>query len=172
VWVSYLQDTMIKILKLYCHRFHLNWLNPQSLVMFQVRNYTSIFHCMVIKINPHIIFHNILWRADSSSCPQLLIHHYTQLRAAVPSLTHTSSDVRLKNKDVMTFTFWLSFFSFLGWGDTESTWYVAHKLAYCTSPGWYMMNVEKSVEWELAGETEVFGENLLQCHFVHHKSQI
>jgi hypothetical protein len=33
-----------------------------------------------------------------------------------------------------------------------------------------MMNVEQSLEWELAGETEVFGENLLQCHFFHHKS--
>jgi hypothetical protein len=30
------------------------------------------------------------------------------------------------------------------------------------------MNVEQSVEWELAGETEVFGENLPQYHFVHH----
>jgi hypothetical protein len=27
-----------------------------------------------------------------------------------------------------------------------------------------MMSVEQSVEWELAGETEVLGENLPQCH--------
>jgi hypothetical protein len=32
-----------------------------------------------------------------------------------------------------------------------------------------MMNVEHSVEWEFAGETEVLGENLPQRHFVHHK---
>jgi hypothetical protein len=30
------------------------------------------------------------------------------------------------------------------------------------------MIMEKSVEW-LAGETEVLGENLPQCRFVHHK---
>jgi hypothetical protein len=35
-----------------------------------------------------------------------------------------------------------------------------------------MMNVEQSVEWELAGKTEVLGENLAQCHFVHHKSHM
>jgi hypothetical protein len=32
-----------------------------------------------------------------------------------------------------------------------------------------MMIVEQSVERELAGDTEVLGENLSQCHFVHHK---
>jgi hypothetical protein len=34
------------------------------------------------------------------------------------------------------------------------------------------MNVEQSVEWELAGETEELGENLLQCHFADHKSHM
>jgi hypothetical protein len=32
-----------------------------------------------------------------------------------------------------------------------------------------MMNVEQSVEWELAGEIEVLRENLPQYRFVHHK---
>jgi hypothetical protein len=35
-----------------------------------------------------------------------------------------------------------------------------------------MMNVEQSVEWELAGETEVLGENMPQCHLAHHKTHI
>jgi hypothetical protein len=35
-----------------------------------------------------------------------------------------------------------------------------------------MMNVEQSVEWKMAGETEVLGENLPQYHFAHHKSHM
>jgi hypothetical protein len=35
-----------------------------------------------------------------------------------------------------------------------------------------MMIVEKSVDCELAGESEVLGENLLQYHFVHQKSHM
>jgi hypothetical protein len=34
------------------------------------------------------------------------------------------------------------------------------------------MSVEQSVEWELAEGTEVVGENLPQCHFLHHKSHM
>jgi hypothetical protein len=54
-------------------------------------------------------------------------------------------------------------------GVRPSPWYVGNYLAHCTSPGWWkMMSVEQSVEW-LAEEIEVYGENLAQCHFVHHK---
>jgi hypothetical protein len=35
-----------------------------------------------------------------------------------------------------------------------------------------MVIVEQLVEWRLAGETEVLGENLLQCHFLHDKPQM
>jgi hypothetical protein len=35
-----------------------------------------------------------------------------------------------------------------------------------------MMNVEQLVEWRLAGETEVLGENLPQCYIVQHKSHM
>jgi hypothetical protein len=32
--------------------------------------------------------------------------------------------------------------------------------------------MEQLVEWRLAGETKVLGENLPQRHFVHHKSYL
>jgi hypothetical protein len=35
-----------------------------------------------------------------------------------------------------------------------------------------MMIVEQSVGCELAGETEILRENLPQCQFVHHRSQM
>jgi hypothetical protein len=35
-----------------------------------------------------------------------------------------------------------------------------------------MMSVEQSVEWEMARETEVIGENLPQCYCVYHKSHM
>jgi hypothetical protein len=57
-------------------------------------------------------------------------------------------------------------------GETESTWYVYHCLAYYTSSEWWMvMNVEQLVEC-LTGETELLGEILPRCHFVHHKSRM
>jgi hypothetical protein len=34
------------------------------------------------------------------------------------------------------------------------------------------MMMENLVEWRLAGETELLGENLPQRHFVHHKSHL
>jgi hypothetical protein len=35
-----------------------------------------------------------------------------------------------------------------------------------------MVIVEQLVEWRMEWETEVLGENLSQCHFVHHKSYV
>jgi hypothetical protein len=34
------------------------------------------------------------------------------------------------------------------------------------------MNMDKVVELEMAGETEVLGENLPQCHVIYHKFHI
>jgi hypothetical protein len=35
-----------------------------------------------------------------------------------------------------------------------------------------MMNVEQSVEYDLARKTEVLGDNLPEIYFIHHKSHI
>jgi hypothetical protein len=64
---------------------------------------------------------------------------------------------------------------FYWWGGTKSLgtaspWYCSHFWPIVQIPddrwGWFL---EQLVEWSLAGETEVFGENLPQRHFVHHK---
>jgi hypothetical protein len=61
---------------------------------------------------------------------------------------------------------------FLGWSVNESTIVEPHywpSLQARDDDG-MMLSVEQPVKC-LAGETEVLGENLLQCYFVHHKSQ-
>jgi hypothetical protein len=58
-----------------------------------------------------------------------------------------------------------------GWSPTESTWHGGHWLAYCSLPQVIMM-MENLVEWILAAETEVLGENPFQCHFVYHRSHL
>jgi hypothetical protein len=56
-----------------------------------------------------------------------------------------------------------------GWNCVHSARRQLNSLLYLPRVTVMMDNL---VEWRLAGETEVFGENLLQCHFVHHKSHL
>jgi hypothetical protein len=53
------------------------------------------------------------------------------------------------NKSFLVLAIW---FCFLWWGETETTWYVSHSLAYCTSLGWQMICVKQPVEWEKHSE--------------------
>jgi hypothetical protein len=59
---------------------------------------------------------------------------------------------------------------FIGIVGVESNWVhlALRPLIGLLCQPWVIMMMETLVEWK-AGETEVFGENLPQCRFVHHK---
>jgi hypothetical protein len=57
-------------------------------------------------------------------------------------------------------------------GGNESTRHVGHYWPIVPARVIVMMMIENLLEWRLAGETEVLGENLPQRHFVHHKSHL
>jgi hypothetical protein len=63
------------------------------------------------------------------------------------------------------------FFNWYSGGGVESNWVhsaLRPLIGLLCQPRVVIMMMEKLVEW-LAGETEVLGENLPQCRFVHHK---
>jgi hypothetical protein len=66
---------------------------------------------------------------------------------------------------------WTYIFQFLGvdWDWVHLARRPPFSLLYQPRMIMMMMSVEQSVEWELAGENEIVGENLPQCHFVHQK---
>jgi hypothetical protein len=89
---------------------------------------------------------NILWR----------IWPFVRQRPA-KTLSHINKDLTIR------------LFLIGGWSPSGSTRHGGHWLSYCSLPRVIMM-VENLMEWRLARETEVLGENLPQRHFVHHKS--
>jgi hypothetical protein len=62
------------------------------------------------------------------------------------------------------------YYFYYWWGGTKSTRYRGHFWPIVQTLddrwGWFL---EQLVEWRLAGETEVLGENMPRRHFVHHK---
>jgi hypothetical protein len=63
--------------------------------------------------------------------------------------------------------YWVPRYLFKSLGIYLSPWYCGH-FGLLYKPWWWMrMILEQLVEWNLAGETEVLGENLPQRHFVH-----
>jgi hypothetical protein len=81
-----------------------------------------------------------------------------------------SCDKKYKRGNEMKFCAYMWYFFFLGvaWDWVHLVRRPLIGLSYQPQ----MMNVEQSMEWELAGETEVLGGNLPQRHFVHHKSHM
>jgi hypothetical protein len=66
---------------------------------------------------------------------------------------------------------WFSLIRIVGDGvHTGSTLHVGHFWPIVPAP--VIVSMENLVEWRLAGKTEVLGENVPQCNFVHHKSHL
>jgi hypothetical protein len=66
----------------------------------------------------------------------LYIHSPIRLHGVVLNYLSTGTTLPFYTRyDVSMIIEWMNFFSFLGWGETESTWYVGHYTAYCISPG-------------------------------------
>jgi hypothetical protein len=113
----------------------------------------------------------LLWYVEllPKICPHFKLHSIYG-----PQIHNCVSQSQSLTESSLSFApprFFFPFLLFLVWDETESTWHVGHYLACCTSPGWWMMSVEQSVEW-VAREREVLGANLPQCWFARHKFHI
>jgi hypothetical protein len=81
-------------------------------------------------------------------------------------------DMSIERNVNLSLWFNVNFFNWYS-GGVESNWFhstLRPPIGLLCQPRVIMM-IEKWVEW-LAGETEVLAENLPQCRFVHHKSDM